>query len=28
VRTFVEAQDQRRNMNIDSYFPEFRSLYG
>jgi hypothetical protein len=28
VRTFVEAQDQRRNMSIDSYFPEFRSLYG
>lgn len=27
VRTFVEAQDQRRNMSIGSYFPEFRSLY-
>ena len=27
VRLFVEAQDKRRNMTIDSYFPEFRSLY-
>lgn len=28
VWAFVEAQDRRRNTSIDSYFPEFRSLYG
>ena len=27
VLAHVDTQDRRRNMSIDSYFPEFRSLY-